>query len=630
MNHEDATPETPDAAPATVASALDPRRFGRRGLLLGAAASAVPLVAIERGLHRARFFANASVSGTPTAAPASSTPSAASIASSPSAATPAALAPLATIGQLQVIDDQSPTYSDTPVDGGTLNLVLTAGDNSNFSPVAMQQDFQIMASYLDPLVWIDEVTMEPKPWLARSWSYSKDGKTITIELQPNVKWHDGSQLTADDVVFSLFVYRDDVDSAVRNIFQTMDFAKKIDKFTVEVDLNSADGNFMINAASQLMFQKKQYTKYWSANPEGERSLTGFNWSKSSPQGTGPFIIGKRSSKSISVSRNAKYWQDPAHFDSVVFTWQPDTTSRLKAFAAGSADLLWPVQASDLEIVRDTPGRVYIADAATVMFAAFNFNNPKRKKPDLFSDVRLRRALSLAVDRDRYAQQVFGGYIHQHAAGTVAQPWANDPSIVNPARDVASAKSLLQQAGWEDKSKSGKVKNAAGETLDLNLIVDNSARGDLIALLQGLVADFAEIGIGLTVRPMDSKAFADAWINTHDFDLIAYGYNLYPGFTDFDLYGSGWDIRVNSQGWNPGGYADADVDKTIKSMLAQTKVDDLKASLTKLQQQTNDDLFGLWFGFPRDLVLVREEILGYRPNKQCQVWDLRYLWRKPSD
>jgi hypothetical protein len=39
------------------------------------------------------------------------------------------------------------------------------------------------------------------------------------------------------------------------------------------------------------------------------------------------------------------------------------------------------------------------------------------------------------------------------------------------------------------------------------------------------------------------------------------------------------------------------------------------------------LFGLWFGFPRDLVLVREEILGYRPNKQCQVWDMRLLWKQ---
>lgn len=620
MNHDE-SPSEPQTSPFSVAGALNPRRFGRRGLLIGAAASVVPLVAIERGLQGARQFAAA----TPPAAlgtPAPATPEA-----SPVAATPVAPAPTATIGQLQVIDDQKPVYSSKPVDGGALNLVLTAGDNSDFSPVAMRQDFQIMASYLDPLVWIDEVTMEPKPWLAKSWSYSKDGKTLTFKLQNNVNWHDGSRLTADDVVFSLFVYRDDVDSAVRNIFQTMDLAKKIDEYTVEVDLNAPDGNFIFNAASQLMFQKKQYTKYWSANPEGERSLTGFDYGKSAPLGTGPFVIGKRSSKSIHASRNGKYWQEPAHVDGVTFTWQPDTTSRLKSFRDGGADILWPVQPADLELVKDAPGRVYVADAASVMFAAFNFNNPKRTLPDLFADIRLRQALSLAVDRDRYAKQIFGGYIHQGKAGTVAQPWANDVNLANPAHDVKAAKSLLKQAGWEDRDKSGTLSDVNGEKLDLSVIVQSDARGDLLALLQNLVADFKAIGVALTVRSMDAKAFAGAWINTHDFDLIAYGYNLYPGFTDFDLYGSGWDIRTNSQGWNPGGYKNADVDATIKALLSESSSDQQRASLIKLQQQTNDDLFALWFGFPRDLVLVREDILGYQPDKLCQVWDLRLLWRQ---
>ena len=410
----------------------------------------------------------------------------------------------------------------------------------------MRQDFQIMASYMDPLVWIDEVTMEPKPGLATSWKFSKDGKTLTFELQNNVNWHDGTRFTADDVVFSFFVYRDDVDSAVRNIFQTMSFVQKVDKYTVEVTLNTPDADFLFNAASQLMFQRKQYTKFWSANPEGERSLSGFNWTKTAPVGTGPFSIGKRSSTSIHVNRNDKYWQEPAHFKGVKFNWQPDTTSRLKAFTDGTADILWPVQAADLQLVKDTPGRVYVADTASVMFAAFNFNNPGRGTPGLLGDIRIRRALSLAIDRDRYAQQVFSGYIHQQQAGTVAQPWANDPTVTNPARDLNEAKSLLQQAGWEDKDKSGRVKNAKGDTLDLTVIVQNDARGDLIATLQSLIADLAEVGIALTVRPMEPTAFASTWIDKHDFDMIAYAYNLYPGFTDFDLYGSGWDIRVNSK------------------------------------------------------------------------------------
>ena len=624
MNDDETKMEPAPEAAATFTS-LSPRRFGRRGLLAGAVASTVPLVAIERGINRVSRFSNAApgAMSSPAGPVAASTPSEAAT-PSPAAPQPA---PVAMIGRIQVIDDQNPVYGAEPVDvDGDLNLLLTAGDNSNYNPAAMRQDFQIMASYMDPLVWIDEVTMEPKPGLAKSWTYSKDGKTITFDLQTKVNWHDGSRFTADDVVFSFYVYRDDVDSAVRNIFQTMESVQRISKYVVEVTLNTPDGNFVFNAASQLMFQRKQYTKYWSADPEGERSLTDFNWAQSAPIGTGPFSIGKRSSVNIHANRNNNYWQEKAHFSGVKFNWEPDTTSRLKAFAAGDADILWPVNAADLELVRDIPGRVYIADAASVMFAAFNFNNPGRGTPNLLTDIRIRRALSMAIDRDRYAEQVFSGYIHQHQAGTVAQPWANDPTVTNPTRDIDGVKSLLQQAGWEDRSNSGKVTNAKGDELILTVIVENDARPDLIALLQSLVVDLGQVGITLTVRPMASDAFASAWINTHEFDMIAYAYNLYPGFTDFDLYGSGWDIRSNAQGWNPGGYKDDGVDRTIKSILTEANVDDLAASLKQLQQQTNDDLFGLWFGFPRDLVLVREEILGYRPNKQCQVWDMRQLWK----
>ena len=285
-----------------------------------------------------------------------------------------------------------------------------------------------MASYMDPLVWIDEVTMEPKPGLATSWTFSKDGKTLTFALQNNVNWHDGTRFTADDVVFSFFVYRDDVDSAVRNIFQTMTFVQKVDKYTVEVTLNTPDAGFLFNAASQLMFQRKQYTKFWSANPEGERSLSGFNWTKSAPVGTGPFTVGNRSSTSIHVNRNDKYWQDPAHFKGVMFNWQPDTTSRLKAFTDGTADILWPVAAADLQLVKDTPGRVYVADAASVMFAAFNFNNPGRGTPTC-------SATSASAARYRWRSIAIGTRNRSSAATSTnnrPEPWRNHGPTTQPS------------------------------------------------------------------------------------------------------------------------------------------------------------------------------------------------------
>lgn len=87
--------------------------------------------------------------------------------------------------------------------------------------------------------------------------------------------------------------------------------------------------------------------------------------------------------------------------------------------------------------------------------------------------------------------------------------------------------------------------------------------------------------------------------TRAWDLIAYSYALYPGWTDYDLYGSNWDIRINPQGWNPGGYDDELVDGLIRQVLVSPNLNSQGILLDQLQQQVNENLFALWFGFPSE-------------------------------
>jgi peptide/nickel transport system substrate-binding protein len=301
--------------------------------------------------------------------------------------------------------------------------------------------------------------------------------------------------------------------------------------------------------------------------------------------------------------------------------------RFAAWSAGNVDVLGPIRAADLPSVIDTPGKLYVADAASVMFAAFNFNNTARPNPQLFDDIKLRRALSLAIDRERYTREIFAGFAYAERAGTVAQPWAYDPEAVNPPRDVTAAKKLLADNGYLDTDGDGILESHGGDKLQLSLLVRNNARPDFLAVLDSIVQDLADVGIGLDIRALNSEQFETEWVTNHGFDLIAYAYNLYPGFTDFDLYGSAWDIRLNPQGWNPGGYVNGNVDQAIRQILTATDQETQVDALSVLQRETNDDLFGLWFGFPRDLILVRSEIQGYQPNKMWQTWDTRKLWRE---
>lgn len=600
----------------------DPIRFGRRSLILGGAA--LPLGALARQLALPRVTLGAPALSSPDASIQLQDATPGAVATPE--ATPVITSGQERIGALEVIRDPRPVYPGTPIEGGNLTLMLSSGDNSNFNPAAFRQDFQIMTSYLDPLVWIDEVTMEPRPWLAESWEWNEDRTIITYRLRRNVRWHDGTELTSRDVVFSLYVYRDDLDSAVRNFFTTMVSAETDGKYGVKVTLSEPDGNWLLNASSQFIMQRKQYLDYWESRPEGERTLSGFNWRKSAPLGTGPWKVGQRTAQQISLARWDRYWAGHPYAEQLTLTWSGDRETRVNAWKTEQSDLLWPVRAADLPLAADTPGRLYVSDSASVMFAAFNFDNPARKPRNLFKDVRVRQALSLAIDRERYAREVFSGFIHADRAGTIAQPWAYDPTVRNPPRDVEAARRLLADAGWTDANGDGVVEDSDGNRLELTAILRNDARPELLAVLQSIVPDLQEVGVALRVRALAPDRFVETWTSKRDYDLIAYAYALYPGFTDFDLYGSDWDIRNNPQGWNPGGYHNPDADDAIRDALAARSMEGLRNALIRLQHAVNDDLFALWFGFPQDLTLVHNDIQGFQPHILLPTWNTRLLWR----
>ncbi|MEJ7900734.1 MAG: ABC transporter substrate-binding protein, partial [Thermomicrobiales bacterium] len=373
------------------------------------------------------------------------------------------------------------------------------------------------------------------------------------------------------------------------------------------------------------FSKAQYDTHWTTRPVGDRTLRGFDFGDGQPLGTGPWIIADRSASGVRFRRNEVHFAAVPYAGSLTLTVEDDAEAQLDAWRSGDVDIIWPFDGSRYEEMREEEGHLVAAESTNSYFAAFNFGNPTRIDPGWMASPGLREALNRVIDRAGYAETIFGGFIDVERAGFMTQPWAIDPSVRNPRRNLIAARNLLSANGWVDWDGNGVRDSPSGDRGAFVCIVRNDADTQFLSTLDSLDTDFRDLGFELEVQRLNADDFATRWTSSFDYDLIAISLNQYAAFSEFDLVGSPWSIRRNLAGWNPGGYFSPEVDEAIYTFLQSWRVEDMKAALGTIQRVTNDDPFALWLGFPQQPVLVSPNIAGFQPNKMWQSWNTPLLW-----
>ena len=535
-----------------------------------------------------------------------------------------------TIGRLTVRSEPYPKYEGTPTDSDLLRIIR-AEEPEDLNPTALVVYSPFTFVY-DPLVWIDEYTLDPKPWLAESWEISPDGKSYTFKLRKDVKWHDGSALTAEDVAFSMITYRDDPESAVARFFPLM---KKdpvvVDQHTVRFDLSDTSGDWILNACNQFIIQKKQFEDHWnSAKGEGgKKTLKGYPYTDKMLTGTGAWKQVKyepgAAPPNIQYERNDNYWVEKPHFRRMIFQHVDKSQARITAWLNGDTDLLWPVSAAEVDQVKDREAWLYNAYAVAFMNAWINFQNPQQAHPEFIKDKKVRQALSTGIDRKGYAQAIFKGFVKESAVGTVAFPWAYNEKLKNPDYDAKKAQDMLAEAGYK-KDSGGKLVGADGKQVKLVGIVTAGGGYPIDKVAVSVQEDFRKLGIEMQIDQLEAAALRKRWRETFDYDLFFTSRILFAGFSDYSYYHSAWDPRKNSQGRNFGGWSNAEADRLLDQIIREPDLKKQKDLLWRFQEVIADDLPALWFGFPNDLILARKNILGYQPNAMWQYWNTWKLWR----
>jgi peptide/nickel transport system substrate-binding protein len=323
------------------------------------------------------------------------------------------------------------------------------------------------------------------PALAREWEVNEDGTVYTFHLQEGVTFHDGTEMTAGDVVFSLDRARaEDSTNAQKALFAGVESVEAVDPATVRITLAAPDGSFPFKMA------------WGDAVIVGAESIDGI---KQEPVGTGPFRFGTWvQGDRIELVRYPDYWGDPAPLESATFRFISDPTAAFAAMMAEDIDAFYSYPAPENLPQFEADPRFQVLSGSTEGETILAINNARPP----FDDPKVRAAIAHAIDRQAIIDGAMFGY--GTPIGTHFAP--HHPAYVDltglSAHDPEAARALLEEAGH------------AEITASLKLPPPSYARrgGEIIA------SQLREVGIATEIQNLEWAQWLEEVFTGQDFDL----------------------------------------------------------------------------------------------------------------
>jgi peptide/nickel transport system substrate-binding protein len=329
-------------------------------------------------------------------------------------------------------------HAETPVRGGMLNVALEI-DVKSLDPIfgnAPGLDRKVYNLYTEDLV-MEDSKGQFHPWLAESWDYAPDGKSIVFHLRHGVTFQDGTPFNAEAVKFNLDRMMNPATASPRRVnIQEISSVDVIDDSTVKVTLSKPLAAFLAYMANEQGSM---------VSPTAVESL-GKEFALK-PVGTGPFVLVSRGSNEIEAVRWEHYWQTGEdgkslpYLEKVHISINPNSAVRLINLRSGAAQLGDPVLPKDFEQVQQTPGLVLL-DSGTGSNHEVHFN--VRRPP--FDNMDLRRAASLAINRDALVKVVSKGTGVVLAGIEPPGSPVFDPSLKGHGYDPKTARELFMKSG----------------------------------------------------------------------------------------------------------------------------------------------------------------------------------------
>ena len=378
----------------------------------------------------------------------------------------------------------------------SVTIALSA-DISSLNPMksAALTSVQVFTNIYDQLIKVDS-SGKIVPSLAESWKISDDGKTYTFNIKKGVKFSNGDDLKASDVVYSFEAAKKS--AYLSSQFDIVSKATATDDYTVQVDLSSADSPFLMSLFDNFfILDQKVVTQ--AGDSYGDN-----------PVGSGPYKFVKHDSGvDVVLVRNDNYWGTPAAIKNVNFKVITDNNTALIALKTGEIDFLYEVPAVSKNDVSSNKN-LQLSSYPTIRLSYVLMNN--KAKP--FDNAQVRQAINYAVDKNK-AMTVGVEGEGTIAAGILSKDIFGYSDITGYDYNVDKAKQLLTQAGYPNgfqvtlKTMDGaasKVAQSIQEDLSKIGITAKIDVGEKNAYIQALQQGNYEMGVISASAGNDADAY----------------------------------------------------------------------------------------------------------------------------
>lgn len=417
---------------------------------------------------------------------------------------------------------------------------LGFGDKSSLDPISKGRVFQITEKIMNRLVR-PGLDGKPTPDLATSWSANSDATVWTLKLRNGVKFHDGSDFDAADVVYSLTRVLDpELGSPARSAVKMVKSVEAVDNMTVRITLDTPFADMPL----QLM----DYRLRMLAEGSGDSIAT-------SGIGTGPFKVEKFDAAGTTILvANEDYWEGAPGVARMEIIGIPDGQARLQALLGGQIDMERGITAQQ-RVMLEGSNKYQTQVIPTGNWRGLVF----RTDVEPFSDVRVRKALRMAANRQELIELILGGG-GVVACDTPVEPNDQYRADISCDQDIEGAKKLLADAGFPN-----------GLTVDVHVATLEPTWPTLAVAYQAQAAK-AGITVNVVQKPSDGY-WSEVWMKK---DVSATRWNERPA--DQALH----EIYLSTAKWNESYYKDGAFDKLLASARRELDFNKRKALYVQAQ------------------------------------------------